>query len=223
MSANNKLPFYRLNHGFTLIEMAIVVLILGLLLGSILIPLSTQILNERIKSTTKNIHRIQDAIIGFAVINKRLPCPDTNGSGTENTPCTNSEGNVPWQTLGVGQFDAWGRPFRYRIDNNFMTTIPDPPDTSSGLLVQDRAGNSQTINDPNAPIAIIFSCGSDGLPNNDNDADGAVNTARNCTNPGTPNPTYTQDFYVENQFDDILTWISKNTLINQMVSAGKWP
>ena len=43
------------------------------------------------------------------------------------------------------------------------------------------------------------------------------------TNAGTPNTVYVQDISVKDQFDDILIWVSRNTLLNQMISAGKWP
>ncbi len=222
MIQNNK-PL--LATGFSLVEMAIVLLVLGLLLGSVLGPLSSRIVNERIKSTNNTLVQIQDAIIGFAILNKRLPCPDTNGDGTEESNCNNTEGTIPWATIGVGRYDAWGRNFRFRIDNSFASTVADPPTTTSGMSVQDRSNpiNILTITNPNAPIAIIFSCGSDGWPNGVNDANGVTNTTADCSNPGTPNTTYAQDAYVENQYDDILIWISKNTLINQLVAAGKWP
>jgi len=218
MSANKKL------NGFTLIEMAIVLLILGILLGSVLVPLSVQMLNQKIKETRATLSHVRDAIIGFAVINKRLPCPDTSGNGEENGPnCNDVEGAVPWSTLGVGRYDAWSKPLRYRIDNNYSSSIANPPNTTSGISIQDLKNTALSIANPNAPIVIIFSCGADGRPNKENDADGMTNSDANCSNPGTANETYTQDNYIENQFDDILIWVSKNTLLNHLVSAGAWP
>ena len=210
--------------GFTLVEMAIVMLIIGLILGGLLIPLGTQVENERRKSTRSTLAQAQDALIGFAVINKRLPCPDTSGNGLENGPtCNNVEGELPWITLGISRYDAWGRPFRYRADNAYTTTIPDPPDTSSALQIQERSGTVITAANPSAPVAIIFSCGSNGKPDVENDADGTPNSNTLCSNAGTANATYVQDISVKDQFDDILVWVSRNTLLNQMISAGKWP
>ena len=67
---------------------------------------------------------IREALIGFAVTNARLPCPDTNGDGQEdrglgpvapNRVCDVPLGNLPWSDLGVPQFDSWGRLFIYRV------------------------------------------------------------------------------------------------------------
>ncbi len=88
MYTANRLIQMRSN-GFTLIEMAVVLLIIGLLLGGVLAPLSTQIDNDRRKETSNTLKQISDALLGYAVANVRLPCPDTNGDGLEDTPCPN--------------------------------------------------------------------------------------------------------------------------------------
>ncbi len=210
--------------GFTLIELAIVILILGLLLGSLIIPLQAKIEIQRRETTTTSLEAVREALLGFAVINRRLPCPDTNGDGLEDAGACNQEGQIPWSTLGIERFDAWGRVFRYRVENNYTTApIQDPPDTASNLVVRDRNNTALTGSNPDAVAAIIFSCGGDGRPNADNDANGAPNNDANCSNPGTANAYYTQDVFVADQFDDLVIWISKNTLLNRLVSAGKWP
>ncbi len=98
---------YRNRHrGFTLIEMAVVLVIVGLLLGGMLVPLATQMETDRRKETTATLESIREALIGFAVINGRLPCPDTNDDGVAEPACNtganqrNSAG-LPFATLGV--------------------------------------------------------------------------------------------------------------------------
>jgi hypothetical protein len=75
--------------------------------------------------------RVIEAIIGFAQVNGRLPCPaipasagDEDGGGGTN--CNNYGGFVPVNTLGItGKFnqdtlliDPWGNPYRYYVTNN---------------------------------------------------------------------------------------------------------
>lgn len=67
-----KLPFAR---GFILMELTVVLVIVALLLGGLLIPLSAQRDGEAIRGTEKYLADIRDALLGFAVANGRLPCP----------------------------------------------------------------------------------------------------------------------------------------------------
>jgi prepilin-type N-terminal cleavage/methylation domain-containing protein len=122
--------------GFTLVEMAIVLVIVGLLLGGLLMPLSAQVEQRRNSETQKALEEIKEALIGFAIANGRLPCPapaatptGAAGAGLEPTPiiaggCTNAAGVLPWATLGVNETDAWGNRYTYRIRGEFARTVP---------------------------------------------------------------------------------------------------
>ena len=222
--------------GFTLIEIAVVVAIVGFLLGGLLIPLSNQIDVTRMQETEDELDEIRDALLGYAIVNgNRFPCPDTDDDGdAETAPCDNSEGTLPYITLGVDGFDTWGRPYRYLADNNYTDPlgVPNPPDTDCCLNIVDRAGDELTdpstpgppsTNHDNGPAAVVFSCGKNGVPDLGNDNDGTPNTAATCTNPGASDGIYVQDVYTEGTFDDMLVWISKNTLINKLVGASVWP
>ena len=61
--------------GFTLIELAIVLLILGALFAGILIPFTTQVELRRVGETQKTLLEIREALIGFAAAKGRLPVP----------------------------------------------------------------------------------------------------------------------------------------------------
>jgi prepilin-type N-terminal cleavage/methylation domain-containing protein len=115
--------------GFTLIEMAVAVFILALLLGSILVPLQTQIESRKTDETQRILDQAREALIGFAAATGRFPCPARASSdGTEsffspggsptNGLCHSSVtgaagmnlyvGFLPAVTLGFTPIDATG-------------------------------------------------------------------------------------------------------------------
>lgn len=72
--------------GFSLMELAVVLVIVALLLGGLLVPLGAQRDVEFMRATEKSLADIREALIGFAAINGRLPCPAqaTIASGAAN-------------------------------------------------------------------------------------------------------------------------------------------
>lgn len=138
--------------GFTLTEMAVVMVILALLIGGMMIPLSTQSELRSIAETTSRLANIHEAILGFAGVNGRLPCPDTNldgiedlatssvadtpvvGQTTQSITCASAatpEGDLPFATLGTARLDSWGRRFHYRV----------APDFAKSSVVLDASNN----------------------------------------------------------------------------------
>ena len=80
--------------GFTLAEMAIVLFIVVLLLGGLLVPLSAQIESHNIQATRDTLSEINEALLGFAAAQGRLPCPAQDGATGVESPlgggtCTN--------------------------------------------------------------------------------------------------------------------------------------
>ncbi|HIE01477.1 MAG TPA: prepilin-type N-terminal cleavage/methylation domain-containing protein [Thiotrichaceae bacterium] len=201
------------SNGFSLIEMAVVLIIIGLLMGGLLSPLSASLSLHKIKLTQQRLEEIKEALLGFAIINERLPCPAPNKNGLAldvgDTDCQN-EGYLPWAELGVGRYDAWGNPFRYRVEEEYTnTTTIIVPIPASDLRVKNGQEDYLTNkSDDSRVVAIILSYGQNGQAEDENQ---------------TVNQLYRQDGYIENQFDDVLTWLSINTLMNRLVIVGKWP
>jgi len=117
--------------GFTLIEITIVVLIVSILLGFTVALIPKQQELRRYKEAGREMDKILDAIVGFAQVNGRLPCPSPAASagvsaGGGNTDCVTFSGFVPSSTLGFqGRLntdsllsDPWGNPYRYYVSNS---------------------------------------------------------------------------------------------------------
>lgn len=121
---------FRNEKGFSLVELSIVVLIMGLLLGGLMMPLSMQRENARFREANEQIQSTLNAIEGFAIVNGYLPCPATDATDGISAPaaggCTEQHGFVPATTLGLEgrrnddnlMLDPWGSPIRYSISSS---------------------------------------------------------------------------------------------------------
>jgi len=119
-------------HGFTLLEMAIVLVILAALLSYTFMPLRAQLETANIKEARGKLVEVEQALYGFAIANGRLPCPTLPGQGGLSQPqppgaaCSSSIGFVPSVSLGLkGEIncdglllDPWGRPYRYSVTDS---------------------------------------------------------------------------------------------------------
>jgi prepilin-type N-terminal cleavage/methylation domain-containing protein len=89
--------------GFSLLELSISLVVIGLLAAAGWSVLKPSIdLSEKIK-VEKELSRAQEALESFALNNYRLPCPDTNQDGYEESCSSNSSktGGLPYATLGL--------------------------------------------------------------------------------------------------------------------------
>ncbi len=130
-----------MSEGFTLTELTVVLVIVALLLGGLLVPLSAQIDIRNINDNRQAMAEIREALLGFALVNRYFPCPalpnvasgnrddDDQDAGVEKRTvagaCTLQAGVLPWATLGVPETDAWGRRYGYRVTDVFSNSDPD--------------------------------------------------------------------------------------------------
>jgi prepilin-type N-terminal cleavage/methylation domain-containing protein len=103
------------SRGFSLIEIAIVLVIISVLLTIVVVPLSTQVEQRRRADTEKQLESIKEAIIGFALANGRFPCASRAAdNGVESFidksagTCNAYVGFVPAVTLGLSPIDSSG-------------------------------------------------------------------------------------------------------------------
>ena len=236
--------------GFTLVEMAIGILVIALLLGSILVPLSTQVEQRKISETQKALDEIREALLGYALTQGYLPCPAVSATtGTEGSRaagvCNSRMGFLPWADLGSAKLDAWGRIYLYSVTPAFSNASPATRftlGTTRDITIQtrDSAGTLVNLSVGNNIPAIILSVGRNGYwgtidngaivgdkPNVPPDPDNPDEDAnRNGNGDGRNFITRT---LTENtgaaggEFDDIVVWLSPNVLFNRMVAAGQLP
>lgn len=148
--------------GFSLMEMAIVLMIMGILLSGVLISVSQTTLNARRAAALAQMRQIEDALYGYAQTTGRLPCPAVaDGTGQESPAgggdCTMTHGFVPVTTLGFSGsvnadgllLDPWQNPYRYSVASSDSTPAPSPVfTTASSIEAFFLAG---TTIDPNSP------------------------------------------------------------------------
>lgn len=208
--------------GFSLIEMAVVLVIVGLLVTGLLLPLSAQIDQRNYNETQRELADIREALVGFALSNAAsngnpyLPCPDTNADGFEDRlagVCTNVVAGLPWATLGLGRADRWSNPYIYRVTLAFANSNTGfDLGTARDIQVLSAAGGAVIA--ANLP-AIVVSKGKTGpgvgtseVENSDGDT---IFVDRTPTNAGA------------NAYDDVVVWLPSAILFNRMVTAGRLP
>lgn len=108
--------------GFSLVELAIVLAIMGVLMAGAFTGLSIQRAHAKYESSSQRLNQVKDALMSFVLINRYLPCPDTNGNGYENrsgNQCASDSGRIPYLILGLSKVevaDSWGNAIRYQTN-----------------------------------------------------------------------------------------------------------
>lgn len=210
--------------GFTLVEVAIVLVIVGLLVSAFLAPLSAQRDLKDYSQVRTDLAQIQEALYGFAAANGRLPCPDTDGDGAENLLCSSANtsstgGNLPWVTLGVQSSDPWNRHYQYRVNGAFTTTFSLSTVGATTGILRVYTDNTLGITLANNVPAVIYSSGKNGAIQ----PPISLDELENRTTVGTKFDVNFVSHDFSPTFDDVVVWVSPNILFNRMVAAGQLP
>lgn len=216
--------------GFTLAELAVVLVVIGLLAGGLLMPLGARLEERQRREALAQLNDIEQALTGFAIIHGRLPCPSLEADpaspayGLEDPPPCDygREGRLPWRSLGLAPTDPWGSPrtgagagwaghWTYRPDAAFARAdAPIRADTvpASDLQVYDHDGRPLTVAGESRAVAVVHSAGANRR------ADGR-NAAYSPTTPAYQlgEPTA--------EFDDLLIWLGQPLLIARLAQAGR--
>lgn len=234
--------------GFTLIEVAIVLAIMGFLLAALISPMGVQRESSKRKEAEQEIKAIEEALYGFAIANDRLPCPSTGTSAGVASPvaagaCTVAIGFVPASTLGIqGRvncenllIDPWNNPYRYSVttgSGSAFTTGISTAGPISGLnpdleVCTDTACTVLTTL-TNSAVAVIYSMGRGwsalgGVDETENAETTTLSGGCVPANYAVSNDvSYVSHGIVEtgNAFNDIVSWISPNILYAKLLAAG---
>jgi len=243
------LIFNKTNRGFTLVEMAVVLVIGATLLTAGLKVLSSQLENANYTKTRNKVDVIKDALTTYLAANSRLPCPDTDFTapdGVENratpgvvtTACSSSYGIVPYQTLQLSQeaaLDGWENYISYQI-----STAPVTADWS--LTANFKVGNvgsikvstrdsssSAAVVDANLAAVVLVSHGKNGggaytvKGTKYSDSPGTDEVA-NASLVAAANTFYRRGFSDDSAgggaFDDMVLSILPNDLITPLAKQG---
>ncbi len=232
MHLKNKLQ----QSGFTLVEMAIVLIIVGLLLTALLVPLQAQRNVSFQLKTQSYLENAKLALLGFSQTHGRLPCPATNNgtavfpddTGTANPSgsgvCMNQVGFLPAATLGLRPtddqgfaLDAWNNRMRYAVttaNTNAFTTSNGINEIGVSTLTPDlRVCATSTAANCTANIhlidnaaAVIFSLGATA-----NQASGGADENQNLTALSSTtfvSHAVTGSAAANGEFDHIILWLS---------------
>ncbi|MCK5296465.1 MAG: hypothetical protein KAJ75_06220 [Alphaproteobacteria bacterium] len=164
--------------GFSLIELAMVFIVVGMLAGGGLLSVNSLRKSNARKQTVINLNKINDALTLFVLHNKRLPCPSADTNGIERTPvCSGSDafGFVPWKTLGIARakaLDGWSRFISYASDSTLSDNISplilectnDNLQTNAIANIDVKDGNDSSPADQKSKAAyVLISHGENGL------------------------------------------------------------
>ena len=230
--------------GFTLLELSIVLVIIGILSSTLLQPLGNSIEAAKRRDTEQLLSMVNQSLIGFAIAHGRLPCPaPLDGPAFEAEPCEGNsiKGTVPAITLGLpthrnengAALDAWNQPLHYVVSGVDHTEAGQrglPDFTSSGEM--QRVGMANLA----ASLEICAEPAGANCPRRSLLANQVPVLVYSTGKPAEPSELESENLdddavfvkrdYSQVQglhFDDLLTWIPENLLFYRMMQAGVLP
>jgi prepilin-type N-terminal cleavage/methylation domain-containing protein len=228
----------RSQRGFTLLEMAVVLVIISAVLGVVMAGGIGMARSSMVAGTRAKQGQIKDAMLSYLRSNQRLPCPDTdippdgreNRTGGVTTACTANWGALPYLDLNVPKdlvTDSWSNLMTYVVSNNVAEAIQDWTLTakfsgrSQDYLVVDAGPSGQS----KATIVLLsHGAGGEGARNVDGVASGVEGSpeekanAAGCVDGGNPPKCFVRE--LSDTFDDVVLAITREDLLRPLFAQG---
>jgi len=224
-------------HGFTLLELAVVLVVIGLLAGGGLIMVNALLAQEKRDENAEYMEEVRQALLAYAQANSvvlgqaRLPLADKNGDGVSETNTAdpaNLKGDIPYKTLGVKPYDAWGRRLAYEVNAglvtiNTTTTCNTLRGVINGTASLDswkpKVWDSDAGASPANPFAVGVIAVSAGSRNADGSG-GVYDAVYSAGPPASGGDNESGNPYLRRRpdaiFDDMVVYIGANTLFDWM-------
>ena len=235
--------------GFTLVEMAIVLLILTLLAGSLTAGLAAHMARRAEAATDAALDEARDALLGYVVRKGYFPCPAksaTDGSEDRKDPedphkCRKNVGLLPWATLGIPGLDGWSHRLRYAVASEYVwdirhTAVGEKANLADGdIHIKTRNIDGTELfltTDGGRTPVVILSHGANGLGATDHEGNALAPPAAGsdeARNAGPDGRLFSARPVSENPgapggaFDDRVSWLSPNLIAHRLISAGRLP
>jgi len=210
--------------GFTLIEMAIVLVIVGIVISIIATVLPSLIQSAKIRKARAILEKVDYAIQGYSIANSSLPFADsgTDGRGDSGTYV----GNLPYLDLGLSSGDdVWQNRIKYGVYDTLTTTTSDDFCTVlAGITSYTDSTKIHTTNHDTSAITnqayIIVSGGPKDL--DDDGVDGFFDGYNEGTDVQFDDPARIESHGdpVANRYDDLMRALSINELNQKNCTGG---
>jgi prepilin-type N-terminal cleavage/methylation domain-containing protein len=203
--------------GFTLLEVAIVLVVVGLLGAGTLVIVNSLLVQERRQETAVYLDEVRQALLTYAALYKSVPTADT---GTDGLPdAGQNAGDLPFKTLVARPLDAWGHELKYQVNLSLTdpaTACTHLKDMIKGTPTAPAAWPKVWDEDGGAVAANPLSVGVVGVSAGPRDADGDGNPfdggANGSNVGGAPYLRQRPDA----DFDDLVLYIGPATLYDWM-------
>ncbi|MGB8718496.1 MAG: type II secretion system protein [Desulfobacterales bacterium] len=201
--------FLKGQNGFSLIEIAIVMVIIGLLAGGGVSLMGMLTARKARSDTQQYLLLAKNALVTFAVVNGRLPWADTDGDGQANPHA--AVGTLPYGELQISPADAYKRALKYALNSSLgadraVSCSALHSGLSASPLVVDADGAAPAF----AAAAVLVSAGPMDADSSGNVFDAvAVGSHRGDNTDGAPN--YLRHPPADG-FDDLTTYLGGTEL-----------